>query len=49
MIDPLDLDSVLSAVQEQVAEENVRVTQHAQREMAEEEITHDVTPTQRNP
>jgi hypothetical protein len=41
MHDPNDLGAVLAWIQAQAAAENVRITQHAQQEMAEEDITLD--------
>ncbi len=41
--DVTDLDALLERIRSQVAKENIRVTQHAQQEMAEEDITLDET------
>jgi len=38
IIDPADVSAVLRRIQEQAEREDLRVTQHAQEEMAEEEI-----------
>ena len=41
MSDEADLQSLLERIQSQASSEDLRVTQHAQQEMAEEEITLD--------
>jgi hypothetical protein len=40
-IDITDVEAVLRRIRAQAAAENIRITQHAQREMVEEDITFD--------
>jgi hypothetical protein len=40
-IDTTDVEAVLRRIRVQAAAENIRITQHAQREMVEEDITFD--------
>ena len=40
-MDSTDLTAVLEKIRRQAREENIRITQHAQQEMAEEDITLD--------
>ena len=40
-LDPTDLAAVLEQIRRHAHEENIRVTQHAQQEMAEEDVTLD--------